>query len=642
MLTMPRISTVAVIAALLIAGLNCASAGWTAPVAEDVVAAVVSYGEANLDAAAGLIKDAMGEPNLAESSPGMLAALLMAGGHEQVAQALLAAILANQDTAAGSTTGGLFRWYGGEEQPYSYDATLYAVPPLAWSLRNHREGLGEGADRLAEALRQAVRAIRRETVQPEEEAYLMLQAAAYGSAGAALNQPELVAQAVSQIRSWLALVKAHGLPAGHSPTFDAMRLSAILWVQDSSAQPDPVLTQAFRLARADVGMRIWEPGKRLGGAMYRSFRPDYLGNAGIASYALANYFGVGTMARPEPFVMYFLLPAPAEPQAPARLELPYQIDTRANPPAQVATTSTYLAPEFSLGTMTGMLQIRSVPVFIGFPATNTAPSIYSEAHPATGHVSAVQKGGTALCSFSFENIGFGTSKQAYVNFVLGGRPDIEAVHVHGAQWDGNPTGVGQFQTLVLATRGCYVGIAIGRCGTPDVRSEQRVKPGDLHWAGEGPLARLVFKVYGRQDDYTLRQPLHNVRVTVGVHVVPQSQYGSLEEFAFDFSKTRIRNEVERLKERLHDEEETPRPSTGGIIPDPKPKKDLKYRQFIKQTVEMKTTDVVLRFTEDLIAGELLTAAIDGVEAESDYLWSGPGFAYAANDDLAAALAAAGY
>ena len=642
MLTMRRISTIAVVAVLVAAGVCYAGAGWTAPVAADLVAAMVSYGQANLDADSGLIKDQMGEPNLAESSPGTLAALLIQGGHEQAVQALLAAILANQDTNAGAATSGLFRWYGGEDQPYSYDATLYAVPPLAWSLRNHRQALGEGADRLAEALQHAVGAIRREAVQPDEEAYLMLQAAAYASAGAALNQPELVAQAVSQIRSWLALVKAHGLPAGHSPTFDAMRLAAMLWVQESSAQPDAALTEAFRLARADVGMRIWDPGQRLGGAMYRSFRPDYLGNAGVASYALANYFGAGAMAGPEPFVMYFLLPAAGEPQAPARPEMPYQIDTRATKPARVAATSTYLAPEFSLGTMSGVLQARSVPVFICFAASDTAPGIYSEAHPATGHVSAVQKGGTALCSFDFDNIGFGTSKQAYVRLVLGGRPDIEAVRVHGAEWDGKATGVGQFQTLVLATHGCYVGIAIGRCGPPDIRAEQRVKPGDLHWAGEDRLARLVFTVYGRQDDYALRRPLHDVRVTLGVHVVPQSQYASLEEFAFDFSKIRIRNEVEKIKERLREEEEKPRPGSGGIIPDPKPKKDLKYRQLIKQTIEMKTPEVVLRLTEDLIGAELLSTEADGVELASEYLWSSPGFTYAANEDLSAALAAAGY
>ncbi len=629
--------------AATLAAMAGASSAHAASVEAEVVAAVVAYGEHNLNQATGLVKDSIGDVNLAESSCGYYAALLIQGGHAAQAHDLLTAILANQDTRAGSETKGCFRWYGSEDQPFSYDATLYVVPPLAWSLRNYRQQLGDDAEVLAKALNQAVVAIQRHLVGPESEAYLMLQAAAQASAGAALDQPGWVAGAQSQVRSWLSLVKSQGLPQGHSPTFDSIRMAALLWVQSSLQAPSPEVTEAWRLMRADACMRLWMPARKLAGAIYRSYPSDYLRSPGVVAYVLSRYFGIGTIEGVEPFAMYFLLPAGDLPMPPPAPALPYQVDTRATGTAKVEATSTYVAAEFSLGTMSGTIQDSSVPILICLAEPDATPTIYSQSYPATAHVSAVQSGGLALCSFDFDDVGQASRRQAYVKLILGSPSEVEAVYLRGGEWNHQPTGVGQLEAIAVETRGCYVGLIIGRCGPAEAAIERRVKPGDLHWAGEGPLSRLVLTVYGRQQDYALQAPLQDVRVVLGVGVVPQSQYPSLAEFGAEFARSRVKQEVEAIKQRIDEEGEHARRSINeGIIPDPKPKKDIKYRYLLKHSVELQALGRTLQLTEDLRADQLLGTTVDGSEVAAGSLWTGPGFAYEPGADLVQALAAAGY
>ncbi len=635
---------IAISLALILTALLCTSVGRAAELDATVVAAVTAYGQANFDNTTGLVRDAAGQPNLAESSPGYLAALLIQGADAEQAQALVRAILANQDTQDGSPTLGYFRWYGGSGQAFSHDATLYALPPLAWVLRNYGRQLGGEAEALAGALSLAVGAIQRDLVEPQDEAYLMLQAAARASAGAALDNPAWVSGALSQVRSWLSLVKSHGLPEGHSPTFDCLRLAALLWVQSSLSHPSTALSEALRLAHADAGMRVWAPRYKLAGAMYRSFPPDYLRSGGVVSYVLARYFGVGAIAHPEPFVMYFLLPAEADAVAPPPLHLPCHINTRADGPSHVTATTTYLAPEFSLGTMSGTLQPTSVPLLICFAEDGiTSPTAYSQSYPAPAHVSSVQSSGTALCSFDFDNVGFGRSRQAYVSLILGNAADIQGTIVRGAEWNREPTGLAQLETMALATRGCYIGIVVGRCGPAESAIERRIKPGDLHWVGQGDFSRLVLTIYGRQAEYTLKWPLQDVRVVFGLCVVPQSHYPTLSDFATEFSRARLRQEVKPLKQRVGGKADEPqRLPTEGMVPQPKPRRDMEYRDLLEQTVELEALGSVLQLTEDLRAGQLLGTTVNGTASGTDYLWSGPLFEYTAGADLAALLAAAGY
>jgi hypothetical protein len=608
-----------------------------------LVDAILTYGQAHVDPSTGLVRDSVGEPNLAEHSQGYLAALLLKGGHQTEAIALLTAILDRQDTQEGSPTQGYFRWHGGENSPYSYDATLYAVPPLAWALRHFRSDLGHEAERLAEALQMAVVAISRDLVGPENESYLMLQAAARASAGAALDEPTWLSAAVGQVSSWLRLVKSQGLPQGHSPTFDALRIAALLWVRDATEQPSPELDETVRLALADVGTRIWAAGNRVAGAMYRSVTADYMPGGGVAAYALAGYFDLGTLDGAEPFAMYLLLPASKPLNVPPTLVLPYQTDTSSTGSDAVTTTSTFIAPEFTLGTMSGLLTAGSVPLMISLNSSDGGRLIHARSYPAVAGVNTIQHQSTALMSFDFDQIGVGSRRQAYVSLALGHSSDLDEIYVRGAPWNGEATGLGHQETLAVATGDCYVGVLVGRCGPANSTAETRVKPGHLDYSGEGAFRRLTLTLHGRQEEYALEQPIHDVRVVFAISVVPKTNYPSLEDFAADFGKARIRQDVQATRRTLGkaDEQSQPRP-IEGVVPKPQTRLRLPSKQVLQQTIELQIADSKLKLVEDLRTGELLERHVDGLELSPGQLWSAPGFEYRAGADLPQALSEAGY
>ncbi|HCU36005.1 MAG TPA: hypothetical protein DGT21_11325 [Armatimonadetes bacterium] len=607
-----------------------------------LVSAVIAYGRANLDESTGLVKDGTRQTNVPQSSPGYLAALLIEGGHDNEVAALVGALLANQDRKDKSDTRGCFRWSASGSDAYSYDATLYALPVLAWCVQHHQRGLGSRAAELTDAVALATRALDKYSFEPDDEAYLMLQAAARASAGAALGDRKLVDRAQSAVDEWLSSVRAQGLPAGHSPSFDALRLATLYWLKASGAQASASLDTAIRLSRADAAARVWPAHHVLAGAAYHSFMSDYTASGGLSDYLCRAYFGTGALESVEPFVMHFLLPAPA-PTPPAPHALPLTVRTSSIAPTKVTGTCTYVAPEFSLGTMSGTMSSSSLPIVIRFADPEYPEAIAATVFPAEGQVNSIQHNGMALCSINFDRIGIGSRKQAYVSFRLGRKEQIQEVLVRGAAWNREDTGIDQRDGLVFSTADCYVGIMIGRCGPVEGDTLRRVKPAELRWSGLGTLQRLQLDVYGRQSDFGLREPLHNVRVTLGICVAPASAYTSIEEFGAAFAQSRISEKIEQTVQRIGEESTLPqRGPTDGVIPDPKPKRDFPIRRLVQQTITWKSMGAEFILTEDLNAGELMSGSVDGVEAPREMLWATPGFSYAPGQQLEEALAAAGY
>lgn len=606
-------------------------------VPEAQVDAVVAYVSENIDDTTGLVKDSTGQPNLAETSPGAVAALMLDGDTEQ-ARAIIGAIVDHQDTGPESKTYGQFTWY--DKKPYSYDATLYALPPLSWVLTHHGDDLGEMRGPLAESLSAGLAAIERETVESQSEAYSLLQAACRASVGRALSDDEKVQAAQKQVKKWLQMVTESGLPAGHSQTFDALRVACLNWVKWAGSENNDTVDAALHLALADVGERLWTPGPMIAGAPWRAYAADYIAKGGVSQYLLP-MFGMGTFEGAEPFSMFITLPGCEQVAEPRDLsEGPWQVDTRGTS-GPVAATSTYLAPQFTLGTFSGTLTGSSVPVLMQFP-TGT-PTAYSWAHPAPASVASVQSGPQAVCTFDFDQIGGGTRRQAFVRLMLGKQEDIEAVSVHGGLWNNEPTGIAQRESLALQMHDCYVGIVLGRRGPIDKDIERRVKPGSLEWVEGRPLSRLMLTIYGRQGDTNLARRFNNVRVTFAVVVTPDSEYETLADFARHLATTSVTQTVEKDTVTIEDtrqESESPF-GDGGIIPKPKSKSIARTRTRIKHTVRFKLPATTLEVVEDMATGEVISRSVDGEEVSSEYLWSSPGFQYAPGEQLPPAVSSAG-
>lgn len=590
------------------------------------VEAVVAYAAENIDEATGLVKGSAMQPNVAESSPGAAAAYMLAGQPEK-ALPILQAILDCQDTDTESATYGQFRWYGAEGDPYSYDATLYALPVLGWVLHTHPEDLGEMRERLAEALSCALQAVEAEMAEPDSESYYLLQAACRASAGIALDRPEKSAAAADQVKRWLGLVTNGGFPNGHSQTFDALRLACLNWVLWSAGESEAI-DEAVALVSADIAGRLWTPGQMLAGAAWRAYPGDYLAGGGVSGYILP-MFGQGGYEGAEPFSMFMTLPRFEQLGSPP-VEGTREFHTRSS--GDVTATATYLCPQFTLGTMSGSLTSSSIPLLMQFPSGT--PTAYAWASPAPARVASVQNGSNALVAFDFDRIGSGTRRQAFARIVLGKEEDIEAVHVHGGPWNNEPTGIAQRESLALQMHDCYVGLVIGRRGPVSGDIERRVKPGDLHWVESQPLSRLSLTIYGREGDKNLRRRLENVRVTFAVVVAQLSDYPSLADFAATMASSSLEQTIRTREVMLTAaDKDDESPFEGAIIPRPKPKRDADVRKVIEQTIRFELPTTTLQIVEDMNIGEVISRSIDGEAVSADYLWSSSEFTYSAGMDL---------
>ncbi|MFP3905048.1 MAG: hypothetical protein ACLFWB_12460, partial [Armatimonadota bacterium] len=246
--------------------------------------------------------------------------------------------------------------------------------------------------------------------------------------------------------------------------------------------------------------------------------------------------------------------------------------------------------------------------------------------------------------FDFDQIGGGTRRQAFVRLMLGKQEDIEAVSVHGGLWNNEPTGIAQRESLALQMHDCYVGIVLGRKGPIDRDIERRVKPGSLEWIEGRPLSRLMLTIYGRQADKNLPERFNNVRVTFAVLITPDSEYETLADFARHLATTSVTQTVEKDTVTIQDsrqERESPF-GDGAIIPKPKRKDIAKTRARITHTVRFDLPTTTLEVVEDMASGEVIGRSVDGEELSSEYLWSSPGFQYAAGAQLPPDLLSAGF
>ena len=118
------------------------------------------------------------------------------------------------------------------------------APLLAWIHANGAESLGaELHQRLGASLQLVSRAVERCQAEPADETRFLLRAAARSTLGEALGKPTNAG--ANDVAAWLNLIRTQGLPHGHSPTFDAVKLVCLKWVWETTAeaQRTPILSR---------------------------------------------------------------------------------------------------------------------------------------------------------------------------------------------------------------------------------------------------------------------------------------------------------------------------------------------------------------------------------------------------------------
>lgn len=599
------------------------------------VNAVIDYGEANYDAATGLIKDPGGTPNLAESSIGLIAASFASNQDLDRANLVLGKLLDLQHKTGAQA--GQFPWYSVEGAQPSDDATLYIAPLLGWVYRTHAEQLSpENKDKLKAGLELINRALSATKATPLDDSRYLLKAAAVAMVGAALGT-DGPASAAGSVGSWLRLVSLQGLPDGHSPTADTTRLVALKWVREVAPQTQqPIVDQALTLAAVDLGLRVDATSRYLAGAITTAYPVDYASASGFAQYVLYTDFDQPLSEKIDPYMTAALLPTWRAPQSIRALAEPGAsslLRTRGQGP--VRATDTYLGAGFSLGTMCGEVGPSTIPIFMTFNRTER-PDAYFYCSPSPCNVQSVQADNLSLSSFNFDNMATPLRRQAFVRGVLGRAEDIEEVYAYGYKWNDKPTSLGEQEALAFTSRGCYVGVTITRVGTSGNQTGSYAKPATLRWSGEGRTGDLTLTVFAREAQYLLSRPENNMRAGVVIEVVPQSAYLTLGDFAKHLAEGQLKQAVRAIRQRVPSAEKPKDPNV--LIPEAQSKVDLVYRDTLEQTSTYTIGGRTLMLVEDLIGNIMLQRQIDSKPLDEKYLWESDKLKYDPTQKLPDVLA----
>lgn len=572
-----------------------------------------------------LLADVGGRRNIAETNLNWAAALMRSGERPDLAERVIEAVLAHQDTVEGSPTRGLFRWYADPAEPYSADATLYLAPALAeLAAASHGGGRQQALRAAAEMALQGLLSTQR----PKGSFGAAMWAGAVAALGHAVERPagqDAAAQAVSGI---LGRLRREGFDAVHSPTFDALRIGGLRWAHQfavsDAARADAAA--ALQICYADLLQRYDPATGMVTGAIGTAYPGEYLGATGVAQYLLACDLpsALAQTRSVVPLVMYFALSdyaLPADLLALAESDR-RGTEIRTRTPAQdgagieATSTCTWVGYGMSLGTMSGPVDGSCVPILATCDLPERPTSyVYPFGGPAT--LSSAQTGGLALCSFNFDGVGLGPRTRVGVACVLGRRDQIDRVLIGRHEWIGEPEAVGQNAVVAVRRGRSYVGLKILDVG-PAAGTPTAVKPGGIEWFAEGNMDSLVLKVYGRQAHYPLAKPLFDVKVGLLVEVAPASQFGGLEEFAQHLSGRRVSQSTREERVRTDD-------TDRRVIPgrdEPRTGAEIKFARYLYHEMALRDETLPLGLTEELLRNQLVSRTLP-VELPQDYLWASP-------------------
>ncbi len=587
-----------------------------------LVEVVVAYGRANLDEGTSLIKDRYGDPNLVDSSIGFVAAALAGNdGDQEMARGVLEAVLANQDVEPGSGTQGTFRWRGNPEADYQPDAVLYVAPLLAYVTITYGEAvLGEELNgKLLAALGLCKGALQRRGTQDEDSTTRLLRAAALSAIGRALDDTELVRREAGLTSNWGREARHNGVPEGHNPTYDALKVAAVRWVQWAGGTG---LERAYELLWLDFVQRVDASGSYLGGAMTAAFPGDYASGSSVARYLIHYDLGGPEPTGIEPFAVYLLAP-PAPQFSVSRPPLPTTITTACQKPDGVTRTDTFINPHFTLGTLSGQIGDDSILGLVTYSAGGRRPTSYFYLHGGPAHVTSIQHGSVAVVSADFDLLGVRGRRQAWLEGILGPRNQIERVLLFGEEWPGYEVGVEEMSSLAVQTRDCYLGVRPLHCGAAQPKHvREGPKPATLGWIGEGDQAELALRIYARKETSLVRRPLDNMRAGFMVRIAPLEAFESLEKFSRALTRARIVQTVQYQKKRLREEEATDKPPMLTEWK-PKSKSDLVYQHLLVHTIKYTADDLAMELVEDMRANKVLSRTINGEAADAAGPWSSP-------------------
>ncbi len=604
-----------------------------------LLALILEYGEADLagratsgspgpeQAGQNLIRDAQGRPAPPRGSLEYAAALLTADLLPERADAVINDVLATQAPPKAAKQAGAFPWrLDGEPDPA---AAAYIAPWLAYIHREFSDKLApETRTRLAASLQPALNAVERLKVGPEQSALFLTRLGAEAMLGRELatgeggGRPKVAAD----LEAWTKFTQKSGVPEAQSPSYcvDAVAGLGWAWLAAPDEQARAAAANGLEYLYRDIALRFHPGSGMLAGAAVRAFPRDYVSGMGAARYLLYTQYGKPPLGGAPPFAMFLVVPGfvPNEETRgiAAALDVPRTVRSR----TPERTTTTHLNPQFSLGTMSGALDSRTVPVLLTYPNPE-APSVYCSVRPTPARVAAVQEGSKALVNFDFDDIGLDPARVlAGVDFYLGAEDVLDSVLVNETPYAADYAVAVPAKSSVITDRdGVFTSITVVAYG-PGVRKKKDppVQPAELEWVpgDEGEPRQLVLRVYARQQR-NRELARNNYRVAVAAEMAGRDAFRTVEEFAAHIYTTRTRSELTAKRVKIGEDVEDAHLTPGYRRPVERARWIFDYR--VLQELQYQSGDDVLVLSEDLEKNVVVSRLVNGVEQNWDLLYHSP-------------------
>lgn len=378
----------------------------------------IAYGNANFDPKTNLVwrRDGRnkGRLDVCQHSLEYAAALLSAGQQADRANAILAAVLDHQDLREGSPTFGNFIWFHDQKRVEDHNAVCFMSPWLSHIALEFGESLTKAnARRLRQALRHCIQGVRAHRSGPGYTNIWLLKAASMVLLGRALDDASLQADGAGRIDRWVAFTARDGVPEYNSPCYAAVDVYALEWIHHyaTDAALRRTVAGCLDFFYADIFQHWhWEAGIGAG-THSRAYPKDRLSGRSLVSCLVFKQCGQPMREPRRSFFYVFAVndyPLADRIRAAARKEgmYPFTARRRVLRGARAVHCTTYVTPQFSLGTQTGRRPShQDIPFKITYAGTKTdRRSSFITPVPASGHakVAALQHGPLAIVLYEVD------------------------------------------------------------------------------------------------------------------------------------------------------------------------------------------------------------------------------------------------
>ena len=409
-----------------------------------------------------------GQPNDIRSTVHYLTALIQSGQHPEEVDRVMNIVLDAQGTHADPhmRAHGNFKWDLDDTFLKDYNAGPFIAMELAFIAHHDQDRLApQTRQRFQNALPLILKGMQNRQADVAYTNITIITAAAWLGLSHYFNDPEEISRATQNFYHWLSFTRAYGITEFNSPNYAVVNLWGLVvlrtFAQDAQLIEDIEDTLIWFLQ--DYYLHYHPGSDNVAGANSRSY--TYHTGMSIGS-VVTLYYGEGLWTRPG--MMRFA----GFPEAPVRAvfdhtrpllnppSTPYMVETLNGD----VDTTTYLAPEYSLGTQCGIFthtQKNSVFATYSTPHSRRTFFTHLSDRSLSHNIHSYQRQNRAivLAGLEFINRDPGaTDLHLYTN--IANREAITDIYLNGQTWDRHPMALQEGDIVTVHIHNTLIGLRL--------------------------------------------------------------------------------------------------------------------------------------------------------------------------------------